>query len=573
MSRSGRAGRVARSFRARLDGRDGALIALLGLTAASLLARLVLLGARVQHFDEGRVGWWVLHFMRTGQFEYRYIIHGPFIQHVNTWLFSVIGATDFSSRLVVAIVGGLLPLVALLFREHLRDAELVGVGAFLAFNPVLLYYSRFFRSTVLVAAFMTAAFGFLVRFADTRRPRYAHLAVAFTALGFTAKENAVVYLLCWLGAGALVVALSLYARPDGRTGAERVATALADLDIPDRRTLARAAGHVVLAVALFLVVIVFFYAPRGGPNGLYQALLDPARLPATLGSMVDSIEAGYRYWFGHSTDPGCHKDNLIAAYACFLGRSLEVLAGYAAPLLGLALVGALVEHFATKRPRWLVLVATYWGFVSVLGYPLGTDVFGAWIMVNALVPLAVPAGVGLALLYRWGVDAYRDDDRVSTGIVAVMLLLVVAQFAAVGLVSSYLEPTAPENGLVQYAQPEQAWRGTLADMDRLARTNDGTDVLVFGDHFVDGATNATRTPACVKWFNALPLPWYFEKTDVSVSCSTSTDELGSGGDRPPVVIARADDREVLADALGPGYEVRTHYLRTTGVETVVFVRG
>lgn len=556
---------------ARIRRSDRALLGLVAVTAVGLLARLVLLGARVQHFDEGRVGWWVLEFMRTGQFEYQPVIHGPFIQHVNTWVFALVGASDFSSRLVVALVGGLLPLVVFLFREHLRDDELVAVAAFLAFNPLLLYYSRFFRSSVLVAGFMFAAFGFLVRFYDTRRPRYVHLAVAFTALGFTAKENAVIYLLCWLGAGALVLVLNLYARPDGRTGVDRARAYLAGLSLPGQRAVGRGVGHLVLAVLVFLVVFVFFFAPRGSPDGLFHALGTPGQLPAMFESVVEAVDDGYRYWFGHASDPGCYQDNVIDAYACFLGRSLEVLAGYAAPLVGLALLGTVAEHFAARRPRGLVLVASYWGFVSVFGYPLGTDVFGAWIMVNALVPLAIPAGVGVALVYRLGVDSYRDDDRVSVGVAAVLLLLVAGQVAAVGVTSSYLRPTADDNGLVQYAQPSQDWRGSLDDIDRLAAANEGVDVLVYGDHFVDGDEQAVRTPACLQWFNTLPLAWYFDKGGVDVACAATTDELDARDSMPPVVIVRASDQAAVAERLPPGYEVRRHYLRTVGVETVVFV--
>lgn len=560
------------SLPARLRGLDRPIQALLAVTVAGLLARMVLLGDRVQHFDEGRVAWWALELMRTGSFEYRFIIHGPFVQHVNSMVFAAIGPTDFASRLIVALIGGLLPLVAYLFREHLRGAELVAVAGFLAFNPLLLYYSRFFRSSVLVAAFMTVAFGFVVRYYDTRRPRYVHLAAVFVALGFTAKENAVIYLLCWAGAGTLVLALELYARPGGRTGVERARTRLRALEVPRRRTLLRAAGHLALAVGLFAVVIVFFYAPRGGETGLYGALAHPGRLPGTLDAMVGSIEEGYRYWFGHASEPGCNKDNVLAAYLCFLGLSLQSLAGYAAPLMAFALLGAASEHFAARRPRALVLVASYWGFVSVLGYPFGTDVFGAWIMVNALVPLAVPAGVGIALVYRLGREAYEDDDRVSFGVAAALLLLIGGQMAAVGVVSSYLEPTAEDNGLVQYAQPAQDWRASLDDMARLSRDESGTDVLVVGEHFVDGATEAKRTPACVKWFNALPLPWYFEKDQLDVDCAATVDDVDAAATLPPVVIAHAEEREALADRLGPGYEARVHHLRTVGVETVVFVR-
>jgi len=171
----------------------------LAITAVALLVRLLALGARPMHYDEARVGYWVLHYIDTGSFTYRHGIHGPFVQHVNRYLFPLIGASDFTARLPVAVVGGLLPAVALLFREHLDRAELVALALFLSFNSVLVYYSRFMRSDVLLAGFMFGAFGLLVRFYDTRDVRYLYGVAVLAGFGFATKENALVYALTWLG--------------------------------------------------------------------------------------------------------------------------------------------------------------------------------------------------------------------------------------------------------------------------------------------------------------------------------------------------------------------------------------
>ncbi|MEF8840826.1 MAG: flippase activity-associated protein Agl23, partial [Haloarculaceae archaeon] len=104
---------------------------------AGLALRLVVLGSRVAHFDEGRVAYFTEYFVRTGNFEYRPIIHGPFLQHVNSGVFAALGPTDFAMRLVVALVGAALPLTALLFRDRLRETEVLALAFFLALNPVL----------------------------------------------------------------------------------------------------------------------------------------------------------------------------------------------------------------------------------------------------------------------------------------------------------------------------------------------------------------------------------------------------------------------------------------------------
>src|SRR6056297_2220217 len=109
----------------RFDDRRRALQAVLAITALALAVRLVGLGVRIFHWDEGRVAYWILRYHESGQFAYRPIVHGPFLFIVNDWVFSIpfLGASDFSARLIVALVGGLLPLSAWLLRDRLRDAE------------------------------------------------------------------------------------------------------------------------------------------------------------------------------------------------------------------------------------------------------------------------------------------------------------------------------------------------------------------------------------------------------------------------------------------------------------------
>jgi len=593
-------------------GPERTLRLVLGVTVLALVARLLLLGDRVQHFDEGRVAWWTLEFMRTGSFRYRYIIHGPFIQHLNTWLFSLLGTTDFATRLVPALVGGLLPATALLFRKHLRRAELVALALFLSFDPLLLYYSRFSRSTILVAGFSFVAFGFLVRAYDaytaperaadagavatdggapagaatpgatstrltdlfdlgtTRRPAvYVHVAVFFVALAFAAKENAIVYLLCWLGAGALVADRLLSA--PGSDGFDRLEATLERLVLNTGYYL----GHALLALGILGAVTLFFYAPRGAaaPDGagLYAALGDPTKLPTLVDSTSASIRTGLEYWFGGSTDPGCNKEDLIGGYICYLGRFAESLALYAAPLAILSVVGFAAERYASGRPRGLVMFAGFWGFASVVGYPLGTDIYGSWITVNALVPLAVPAAVGLAMLVRWGRGAYREDDGLSVVLVLTLLALTAGFVGVQGVNGVYVEPEEGSNALVQYAQPAGDWRPVIEEMNAIAPANEGDDVLVHGSYYVDGDSSAVRTPACVKWFHALSLPWYTEKGDVQVACTNATAELDARESMPPVVIARASHGDELDERLGESHEKRVTFIRRDAIRTVVYV--
>ena len=459
--------------------------ALVVVVVFALLARLAFLDARTVHWDEARVAHWVVHYNEFGHFAYRPIVHGPLVQHVDQVLVSALGTTDFAIRLPVALVGTALPATAYLFRDHLDRDEVVAMALFLAANSVLLYYSRFMRSDVLVATFMLAGLGVLVRYYDTRRVRYLYAFGALAALGFAAKENAVIYILTWVGAGALLLDVGLHRPHTGWTGLERLRNSrlgrlghlLAGLLLvpvdggsalrsrlrtprATARRYLRFAAHVVGATLVFVAVVVFLFAPRGDglagiyltevpPNqptvalGLWEAVGRPLAFP---GYVLDVLSyAGWEYvsWFGRGTASA--EESVIETYVTFFGQYLEVLLLNATAVGVFALFGFFHERYARARSRNLVMLAGYAGLASVVGYPLGTDIFGAWIVVHTVVALSVPAAVGIARVYRWGRAAAPRGDPVSAVLFAgpaLALAYGVAQLLAAGV------PVPPENRIL-----------------------------------------------------------------------------------------------------------------------------
>jgi uncharacterized protein (TIGR03663 family) len=625
------------------------LTAVLVITAAALIARLVLLGDRIAHFDEGRVAWWAVNYMNSGGIEYRFIIHGPLMQHVNRWVFEFAGVNDFTMRLPVAIIGGLLPLSAFLYREHLRDAELVGVAFFLAFNPVLVYYSRFYRSTLPVAAFGFVAFGLLVRFFDTRNPQYVYGAAAVAALMIAAKESAVAYYVTWLGAGVVVLHYLLFRRSGPAVAREfwdryvrgYVLTRSALVSLMGVtfagavffafRTLGNTfpstsfeplafvvvvafvglaiyygvftdggpytvLGRVFLALAIFLGVAFFFYAPRAGNTGgpglwktfayLRIAVVDLvtkfdtggfSTLFAVVAQLVevtvDDVVRGFEYWFGGAEE--------TESYAEFFGQFLETIGEYAGTIVVLSIVGVVVELFGSRKTRYVVVAVFAWGFVSIFGYPLGTDIYGGWITVNAVLPLALPAGVGLGLFYTWLGRAWRGDETGDADLVAVAtvlaVFLVVVSAVGVGFATGvYTNDQARDNTLVQYAQPGDDMRPAIQDMRAAAADNEGTDVLFYGSGLVrdSPATRDVRLyPHCTKVGNALPLQWYVNATGSTADCArnrTALEAEASGVDRPPVVIAKSNERDYLEGQF-PEYRAENYLIRTFGDDVVILI--
>ncbi|MFC6797742.1 flippase activity-associated protein Agl23 [Haladaptatus sp. DYSN1] len=539
-----------------------------GVVVVALALRLFTLGDRIAHWDEARVAYWILDYLRTGNYTYRPIIHGPFLQQVNRVVFALIGPSDFAMRLPVAMLGGLLPAAALLFRAHLDDWEVVALSLWLAFTPVLLYYSRFMRGDLPVAAFSLIAVGFFVRTLDTGRRRYLYAGVASLALAMTVKENVIVTIVTWVGAAVLLLDYRLLVARErdwtwpavSAQGKQRLA-ALRPWTVP-----------LALAAVELVAIITVFYAPRSGEGGpdFATALLNPGLLPgivweATVGSWISF----YSLWV--------LGDLSEHAYVPYLVHFVETLAVGGGALTAFAVVGFVAARYRPEGHRELVSFFGYWGFVSILGYPIVTDIMAPWAIIHAVVPLSIPAAVGLAWFARAGRSAVAARDYRTAGLTAVILLLAVSQVTLGGVSQVYLQPQAEDNQLVQYGQPADDLRPTLNRIERVAAANDGVDVLYFGEFFYITNETSGSLPERDKWFNQLPLPWYTAMYDANVTSArnrTQFDPLFER-ERPPVIITIANDRGYVTRRIGvhegSGYDEEIYRLRTFGTRTAFFV--
>jgi len=580
-----------------LRSRDTVVLAVAAIALGALVARLFWLGHRTAHWDEARVAYWILRYEETGAFVYRPIIHGPFIHHVAEPLFALFGPSDLLGRLPVAVVGGLLPLSALLFREHLRDHETVLLAVLFAANPVLLYYSRFLRSDVLVAAFMITALGFLVRVYDTRKPRYLYPAVLFLGFGIASKENALIYVLVWIGGAALLADTALFRPRTAPSGlgllrshvrtARRYAGRL-QTDTATRRRVGVCALHLVGALAIFVFVWLYAFAPRGAATEQYpvteaavgtitfgDALANPWQLPALIENTWDYWYNNYPMWSDKALSSG-ENSSLSERYLEFAPQYLTVLREYALPTLLFAGIGFLSERYGRERSRNLVLFFTYGGVVSVIGYPLGLDIFGAWNATHPIVLLALPAAVGLGAVYRHGKTALAEGDAVTSLLAALLLVIVLGQVVTTAAGAAYINDTnAEKNKLIQYGQPADDLRYDLQQLDRIAAENDGTDVLLYENYFVGNGESEYFHPACMgtsEWFNGLPLSWYLYAADANVTCIQNSLDLDQvSGDPPPIIVTRERSVPILSQQLAGvgGYEYAVYELRTSGTETVI----
>ncbi|MFB6171849.1 MAG: flippase activity-associated protein Agl23 [Haloarculaceae archaeon] len=525
--------------------------AVVALTALALCLRLVGLGARVAHWDEARVAYWTLRATETGRWTYRPIVHGPLLQHLLRWLFPVLGASDATMRLPVALLGGLLPLAALLFRPRLDDAETVALAAVLTLCPLFVLYSRFLRSDLPLAAFAFVVVGALVRLRATGRPRYLYLAAVAGALALATKENVLLYPVAWAGAGAVVLAVRRDPGP---------------LSVSVSR---RWFWHLLLALVAALAIVVFLYAPRG-PAGLWAAVREPSLWPAVVGEATVGTARKAAFWL--------QRPHRAHSYLGYLGHFLAVLAVGSGALVAFAVVGTLAD---CDRP--LVAFGALWGAASVVGYPFVADVRAPWLALHALVALALPAAVGLAHVARRARPALDGTPDAGARVFLALLVVAGAQVAVVNATTNYTRPPAEADFLHQGAQPGSDLRPDLETIARRAPRNAGPDVVYYGSLAVADERVNDRPPAAANWYHRLPFPWYTEAANATVASARTPAELRRL-DAPVVIVpaenwsevapamdgydAHVERRKRIATSTYAAFGVRRHF---DGGEVVVFV--
>jgi uncharacterized protein (TIGR03663 family) len=569
------------------------------ITLLAVVLRLVVLGARTAHWDEARVAYWAYFYSDTGSTAYYYEEHGPLVQIVAARLFDVFGVNDFAARLPVAVVGGILPSAALLYRKHLQRAETIALAILLALNPVLLYYSRFMRSDVLVAVFMFTALGLLVRYYDTRKVQYLLVSGVVFGLGFGSKENAVIYLVTWIGAVGLLADQFLHSPASEESGLDRVRE-----NLHTYRSRVKAAvyrlDYAIGAVLTFVVTLVVLFAPRGhgldrrlytdsdaDPVTLGDAVSNPAEIPALVDESLGEAYSGYIDWFAQS------QETTLDTYLSFLWDYVTLLVEYAPLMTSLAIVGIIIERYASDRSRTLVMFMAYCGVASLVGYPLGSHIQGdsGWLSVHVVVPLLVPAAVGLAWAYHSGRDLVSEKD-LNPAVLLVILVLVFGLWAwFIPVQSVYMDDTAEDNKLVQYAQPASDLGPLVETMDDIATENEGTDLVLYYGEQNDSYDNAEALvqqrladeypgqwqirPPCSVWGNSQPLNWYFAVSGADADCERSqeglTDAVEDG--EIPMIITVPSDSTVPESALGDSYIKQSYYLRNIGEEVVVYTHN
>jgi len=162
---------------------------------AAVVTRFWGLGLRVMSHDESLHVYfsWLLSAGRG--YTHNPMMHGPFLFEATALVDRLLGATDFTSRLIAALLGiFLVVFIPQLLRPWLGRWGALAASILLLISPYILFYSRYIRHDILVIAWLLAAIWAILAYLSTRSERYLWILTAALALMFTTMETTFIYL-------------------------------------------------------------------------------------------------------------------------------------------------------------------------------------------------------------------------------------------------------------------------------------------------------------------------------------------------------------------------------------------
>lgn len=165
--------------------------------------RLWDLGSKPLHHDESIHAWYAYKLFKGDSYRYDPAYHGPFRYHLNALMFFVFGVSDYSTRILPAVIG----IAGLVFlwqwRGLLGTQGALFAAAMMAISPSWVYNARFIRDDInMTVGFMLLVWG-LFRHFETRDPKPLYWGAAGLMMAFTSHEGT------WILLGILVSFLGI----------------------------------------------------------------------------------------------------------------------------------------------------------------------------------------------------------------------------------------------------------------------------------------------------------------------------------------------------------------------------
>jgi uncharacterized protein (TIGR03663 family) len=424
-------------------------IAWIALLAAAAAVRLIDLGDRPYHHDESQDAYFSWLFLKDGTYEYDPLLHGPLRFYLLALLQLVFGDSDFTARLLPAIMGFGMVALCLALRPLVGRGAAFATAALLAFGPAYLYFSRFTREDITIACVTLALVVVVFRFLAAPRPWQPALIGALLAASFAIKEST--FITVFVAGTFFMVWLVL----DWRRG-------------PHAGGLWRSVKSVGGAAWLWgVTAFAFVYLT------LFTTFFtDPQHW--------DGLWEGLDYWLGqHEVGRGGEAWHFY----------LVLLVAEEWPTLLLGGIGAVA---VARRPTPIGCFALWSFIVSLIVYSWAGEKF-AWLLLHPLLGLVILAGLGVQAIFTARRPVWR-----AAGIAVATVGAVYLVWASVNV--NALHRADPRELLVSTQSAEEV-RGVRDEVMRAVETaqrRTGAEPAVT----IDTAEGAT-----------FPYAWYFRDLD------------------------------------------------------------
>jgi len=435
------------------DRPRGELYVWLALVAIAFLLRIVDLGSRPFHHDESQDAYFSWVFFDKGDYTYQPILHGPLRFYLTALMYVVFGASDFTARLAPALMGTAVVALTYLLRRQLGRTAALTAGVLFAIGPSYLYFSRFAREDIYVAAITLGLIVAIFRFLDRPRASTPSVMAALLALSFATKETT--FITGFVLFTFLVWAIALQSIKAGSFKEGEIVKAVRSVGI---------APWVYALATFWIVFAVLFTVFLTHADGLRAGVVD-----------------GLDYWLNQQ------PENRGGEPWYFY---LAVLFGEEWPVLLLGGVGIVwsLRHRTTQR-----LLLIWWFAMSLAVYSWASERF-SWLVLHPLLPLILLAGIGVQALI---VGRPRRMQAIAGVVIAACLAYtVVASFLANARYGAN-----PRDWLVSTQSSVDVKRvaDRVLDIDRRVRAKSGQGVTIT----VDSGQGAT-----------FPYAWYFRDLNV-----------------------------------------------------------
>ncbi len=370
------------------------LAAYAGLVIFALATRLWDLGSRALHHDESlhAIYSWYLYVGRG--YQHDPMMHGPFLFHANALVYLLLGASDYTARVLPALFGVWVVIAPYFLRREMGRVAALAAAALFAVSPSFLYFSRFIRNDIYMAGWAMMIVIGLFGYLRERKAPYLYLLSVGTAFSFATKET--VYITGFAFALFLILE-ALVARIRHRTSALWTI-----LSTPRPRDWA-------IVIVLFLAIEVvlyttFFTNPKGLITGTWGAL--------SYWLSQHGVQRGGQPWF----------------YYLMLIPLYEYLAVIAA-------LGGMV--FVTIKKQWLRLnlftwFCIAWLLITTVVYSWAGEKM-PWLDLHLAQPLILLAALTIAGLLK---RANRDMFVRQPGLLALAFAGLLAAVVIGGMVAA-----------------------------------------------------------------------------------------------------------------------------------------